>query len=270
MKPIVIDGPRMSDISEWSEAFYLKGLQDRSFEKGYSILGVHLWTHSPRRFRRNPIVAYVLERFQKNLVPCSLQITVTGLGGTFLEPGIETTEESFFHIQKLIKDTVIPPHRITLRIDPLQSWKHNRYLLTNLEKVHHLLERAHALGIHKIRISLIDFHTYKKKILPRMARMDLQYLPLDPSEVALRFRPWIEKGIDIRTCATDLTSQGIPSGACFDFAWVTGIPLSEERLPVAPRIGCLCYYPQDVTLWKIPRRSCCPGRCVACYAQEHG
>jgi hypothetical protein len=211
----------------------------------------------------------VLERFRKYSVPVFLQITVTGLGGTLLEPGIETTEESFSHIQRLLEDKILPPNQICLRIDPLQAWEKERHLITNLEKVPLILERTDALGIRKIRISLIEFHRYQRKIVPRMNRMNLTYLPVNPSQAALLFKPWIEKGMDITTCATDLTKEGIPAGACFDFPWITGIPPSKALLPVAPRRGCLCYYPESVTLLKIPRRSCCSGHCVACYAQEH-
>ncbi len=102
-----------------------------------------------------------------------------------------------------------------------------------------------------------------------MELIGLKHLNVDPTEVARYISPWLDKGMQIRTCATDLRQKGIPAGACCDIEWITGMSFPESTLPVAKRMGCLCFYPKGVTLIKIPRCSNCSGRCVACYAQEH-
>lgn len=269
MKPVVIDGPRMSDISEPGETRFLVDVQDRLLTQGAPVLGVHLWTHSPKRLRENTELLETIKRFRDRGVPVGLQITITGLGGTLLEPGVETTAESFACLGGIIEERILEAEKVCLRIDPLQAWRHRGGLIGNLEAIPAILQQAAVLGIRRARISIITFQRYQSKILPRMARLGLEHLTVAPSEAASCLRPWLEKGMQIATCATDLAREGIPSGACFDFTWLTGLPLCSDVLPVAKRTGCLCFYPREVSLVKIPRRSDCSGRCVACYAQEH-
>jgi len=270
-KPVVIDGPRMSDISEPGETRFLVELQDRLLAQGSSVLGVHLWTHSPKRLRQSPALLEAIRRFRERGVPVALQVTITGLGGTLLEPGVETTAEALAHVREILDEELLDPGKICLRIDPLQVWRHRGGLIGNLEAIPTILEQAAALGIKRARISIMTFQRYQRKILPRMVRLGLEHLAVDPTEAASYLRPWFGKGMQIATCATDLGREGIPAAACFDFTWLTGLPLplSPDALPVAKRTGCLCFYPREVSLVKIPRRSSCSGRCVACYAQEH-
>ncbi len=147
MQPVLIDGPRMSDISELAETLYLKKLQEHLVSKTAPIIGVHLWTHSPKRLIENTILIDVLTRFRAQGVPLAFQITVTGLGGTIVEPGIETTEQAFFHLEQLLEQQILDPEKICIRIDPLQVWHYKGQAIRNIEKTHFILEHAARLGI---------------------------------------------------------------------------------------------------------------------------
>jgi len=269
MKPLVVDGPRMSDIVEPGESRLLADRIHEERTRGREILGVHLWTHSPRRFLHNPLLLPLLRTLREQRIPAALQATVTGLGGTVAEPGIESTGEALDHLGRLLDSGLITPDRICLRIDPLQSWQEGSRTLTNTDRMDGILADARKLGILRVRVSLIAFDRYRIKILPRTRYRKLKSLPLDRREIGKRLRDWIRKGLDVRTCACDLLAEEVPPGACFDFAWITGLPLEEPAKPVAARNGCLCLVPERMLLWKIPRRSICTGGCLACYAQEH-
>lgn len=270
MKPLVIDGPRMSDISEIHESLLLKEHLTARFQENRRILGVHLWTHSPCRLVRNPVLVSLLQQLREREIPAAFQVTVTGLGGTPAEPGIETTKEAFDSLHLLFRKGLLLPERTCLRIDPIQAWEGPFGILTNLHKIEPLLLQAGGLGIRRFRISLMDFQRYRRKILPRSLSRNLKNIPVSPAESGKILCKAVQAGVDIRTCATDLSREGVPPGSCFDFPWITGLPLQDPLDPVASRKGCLCFVPKDVRLWKIPRRSSCSGGCLACYAQEHG
>ncbi|MEW6439436.1 MAG: DUF1848 family protein [bacterium] len=266
---MVIDGPRMSDVSEEEESRCLAQFVETCSQGARPILGVHLWTHSPTRFLSNPVLTELLSRLAQSRVPVALQVTVTGLGGTPVEPGIEPTSKAFAAMDRLLRSCRIPAERVCLRIDPLQAWEGPDSRLTNVDQIDTLLDLAGQRGLSRVRVSLIAYPRYASKIRPRLAARGLRMLPLSAAEIGRRLRTGISRGIDIRTCATDLVTHGIPAGSCFDFEWVTGRPLEAKARPVAARKGCLCVCPESVLLWKVPRRSSCAGRCLACYAQEH-
>jgi|GEM_PF-1424030 hypothetical protein len=269
LKPLVIDGPRMSDIAEADEALALSARVRESVLQGRPILGVHLWTHSPKRFLENEALLQVLAHLRDREVPIALQVTVTGLGATALEPGIEPVPEAFESLDRILQNVLPDPGRVCLRIDPLQRWVGPHGPVCNLERVNGILEQARSRGIHRVRVSLVSYERYRSRIDPRLRARGFERMAVTAQEAGGILRPWLRQGMDIRTCASDLAHEGIPPGACFDFAWVTGLALQGLLRPVAARRGCLCFYPESVLLWKVPRRSSCRGRCLACYAQDH-
>jgi hypothetical protein len=269
MKPVVVDGPRMSDIAEPEESRWLRDLLLAQLAREREILGVHLWTHSPRRFFRNPLLLPLMETLCRKEIPLALQVSVTGLGGTRAEPGIEPTEDAFVHLRRLLETGLLGPHRVCLRLDPLQAWQGPAGLLSNSTRIHEVLSEAWRMGIRRVRVSRIAIAPYRAKILARARNRGLEGAPVPEAEIASDLRDWIRKGMEIRSCACDLLDEGIAPGGCFDFPWVTRRQREEPEKPVAPRSGCRCHVPEYVRLWKVPRRSTCSGGCLACYAQEH-
>jgi len=270
MKPLVVDGPRMSDIAEPGESALLAERLSEAFARDRPVLGVHLWTHSPRRFLHQPILRTLLRALRERGVPLALQVSITGLGATPVEPGIEPTGEALASLRRILREHGLAPDRICLRIDPVQCWQGSAVRLSNEGLIDGILEGAAGLGIRRARVSLIAYERYRSKILPRLASRGLRHAPVALDEVCATLRGWIRRGVDVRSCACDaLSAKGVAPGACFDYAWVTGMGGARPERPVAARKGCLCLVPEDVLLWKVPRRSPCRGGCLACYAQDH-
>jgi len=259
----------MSDISEREESSWLLEFVDGCLQDARLILGAHLWTHSPRRFLENPWLRQALTRLREREIRVTLEVTISGLGGTVLEPGIEPTDEAFAFLDRLLETGWLQVQQVCLRVDPIQAWEGGTGRISNLDRIDGVLEKARETGLERIRVSLLSYHRYTAKILPRQTARGLRVLFLAPDDVGDVLRPWRARGLDIRTCASDLSRQGIPAGSCFDFEWVTGVQPEGKNRYVAPRKGCLCTVPESVRLWKVPRRSSCAGRCLACYAQEH-
>jgi len=196
-------------------------------------------------------------------------VSVTGLGGTEAEPGIEPTAEAMGALESILERVSMTPDRICLRIDPLQAWHGQGRTVTNADRVDGILQRAHAMGIRRARVSPAVLTRYAARILPRARRRGLQSQPVDWDKTGPSLRFWMQQGMDLRSCACDLEKEGVPPGACFDFAWVTGSLPAGPLKTVAARSGCLCVVPDGVRVLKVPRRSVCSGGCLACYAQDH-
>jgi hypothetical protein len=130
----------MSDIGEWGEASYLKELVDKCLEEGRRILGVHLWTHSPRAFATNPLLMSAIQRLREKSVPLAVQVTITGLGGTVLEPGIEATDQAFAHLRWLVDTGLLSSSRLCVRVDPIQRWQGPFRVVTNLDTLDRVLQ----------------------------------------------------------------------------------------------------------------------------------
>lgn len=60
-----------------------------------------------------------LETYHRNRAVIGLELSVTGLGGTFLEPGIQPPKEVAAGLRKVLDTGLIDPEAIVLRYDPL-------------------------------------------------------------------------------------------------------------------------------------------------------
>ena len=60
-----------------------------------------------------------LETYDKNHAVVGLELSVTGLGGTFLEPGIQTPEEVATGLRRVLDTGLIDLEAVRLRYDPL-------------------------------------------------------------------------------------------------------------------------------------------------------
>ena len=269
LKPLVIDGPRMGDIAEPGETQAFLLILRTAYTERRRIEAVQLWTHSPKRICENHDLMDILKKLKELNISTALQVSITGLGGHHkIEPGVETSEEAFKRLNEITQ--VIPPERICLRVDPIQSWlTDGGEKVSNESQTLQILVRAAQMGVQRARTSPLQYEQYKSKIQKRETTRGIRYVPPNMELAAKNMLRANKHGVEVKSCATDLTSFGIEPGACFDFLWLTGRKMEEPIRPVAKRQGCLCFFPRDVILRKIPKRSDCSGRCAPCYAQMH-
>ena len=278
-KPRFYDGPRMGDLAAEREAecVAVALLDDR--RAGRTILGFQGWTHSPARLASRPRLLDALEGLRKTGTAVALQVSMTGLGGTVLEPGIGTPAGELESLRRVLGRIGAGFESVCARIDPLQRFAGaDGRTVSNLEGAADLLTTLASAGIRRFRTSAIDFPKYRSKIEPRAAARGLRHDPLDAAELEAAglamARAAASFGAELRTCACPV--PGLAPGACFDPVWLRSLcrlPEAEEaglwrpEIPVAPRPGCLCAYPRAARMMKVPARGRCFGGCAACYAQ---
>jgi len=102
-------------------AFLGRGYTGEAKALDPEIIGaIAFWTKGPVELLiEHTGLREVLELYNKNEAVVAIQLSVTGFGGTFLEPGIQSPEEVAAGLEKVLKTGLISPEAIQLRYDPL-------------------------------------------------------------------------------------------------------------------------------------------------------
>lgn len=83
-------------------------------------------------------------------IPKFIHFSITSLGGTKYEPGVMKMDDLLDRIESFIKEGVINPNLVTIRIDPIVPG------VTKKEDIRHIIERSTSMGIRQFKFSLMD------------------------------------------------------------------------------------------------------------------
>jgi hypothetical protein len=190
--------------------------------------------------------------------------TVTGLGGTPLEPGVPPWEEAVAQLPALL-EFVGHPRRVSVRFDPIIHWREGEEVNSDLLWAEGVFRVCARYGLEEVRVS---FATLYGKVLKRPGWV-WHDLPLERRlEIAGSLAEMATSlGLRIYGCSDNaLGEAGIPPSRCIDGALLTD--LHPLRLPAAgekdrgQRKGCGCTVSVDIGSYQ----QRCPGGCVYCYA----
>ncbi len=270
----VISASRRTDIP-----LYFVGWLDRVVRQGYvdvpqpyngrvrrvSLLpqDVHtvvLWSKDFRPLLRHAAAREALSRYDQ--VYCHL--TVTGLGGTPLEPSIAPWQEVIAQLPELTSFAG-DARRVSVRYDPIVHWYEGDEVRSNLPPAEPILREVSKAGIHNVRVS---FATLYGKVARRRG-----WRWYDPTpEERLRIARELSKlahafGITLYACSQhDLQKAGITPSRCIDGELLSG--LHPHKLPAAlgkdrgQRAECGCTPSVDIGSYQMR----CPNGCRYCYA----
>ncbi len=196
------------------------------------------------------------------------QFTVTGLGGTRIEPGAPPFRKGLAQLHRLV-EIAGNPRRVSLRFDPLLFWREGQRILSNEPHFQEAADAAAAAGIVDLRMSFAQW--YRKARL-RAARRGFPYY--DPPEaekkaVAARLAAASsDRGLKLYACSQAFLSGvgGIEPSACIDGRLLSrlhpdGEPASTKK-DGSQRKDCLCTESKDIGSYT----QACPHGCVYCYA----
>lgn len=217
-----------------------------------------LWSKNPLACIEHPVLAPALMQYRHIF----LHFTITGMGGSFLEPNIPPAAEMLGLIPELIR-WLGDPGRLVIRFDPIVNLRlPGGKIYSNF---HQFEKMADAVSEAGIRVVIISRMTRYPKIIQRLKRWSIECLPVTDSQKKREDRTLLDiaetRGIKIQGCCT----PGFPSARCIDGARLSG--LHPGRLPASTaraggqRAGCGC-----TESWDIGWYYGCPGGCVYCYA----
>lgn len=254
----VISASRREEMAGFAPDRLVKLLQSRCPpERVHSLV---LWSKRPQNILRHPGLYEQLSQYEQVV----LHITITGLGGSDLEPGIPETEQILSMLPDLI-DFVKRPERIFVRFDPvihLVDSMGNE--ISNAGFFTEIVRRVSDAGIHQMITSWMSPYT---KVLNRL--LFRGYTPKKLTKTELKTESeWMQReaekqNIRLTGCCTRIT--GLPQSACIDGSFLnsfhpSGKKTSEERAK-GQRVDCMCSKSWDIG-WYMP----CPGGCLYCYA----
>ncbi|MFC1788365.1 DUF1848 family protein [Thermodesulfobacteriota bacterium] len=264
---------RLVDIRNFPEvaADVLLGKREARLGQGYKgeiktlnpeIIGALVfWTKGPAELLiENPGLREVLELYNSNHAVIGLQLSVTGFGGTLLEPGIQSPEEVAIGLEKVLETGLISPEAVQLRYDPLiRVEAPDSRILKNdtaqaFEKVASLFSKL-GIKLVETKFLLLGKENDDKyhHVWKRMQEAGVIHLPVDDisevfsqlSEVAVKYN------MEIFSCCVK-EEQNLP-GWTYDSGCISASRLTEvgkirfgkdwDRLPTAgrsSRLGCMC------------------------------
>jgi len=216
---------------------------------------VVVWTKFPGTLLKSPY-REVLSRYGQLYV----HLTITGLGGTELEPKVPHYKETLSMIPDLI-NFVGSPERIRVRPDPLIKVTGNGISLTNLDKALEIIKASMEYGINTFSTS---FCTHYSKVIKRLARhgFELHHYPVtDQIRIYNKLKENAKPGIVYACCI-----PGAPTSRCIDAELLTKLhPKKEKCSPVRAknqRELCGCTNSTDIGWYDMRCRS----GCLYCYA----
>jgi len=192
-----------------------------------------------------------------------IHATITGWGGSIVEPYVRKPESQIIQIRKLI-DKGFPASHIVIRIDPVIPVHAG---LTRMQQVINLVH-IYLPCLHRYRFSILDMYPHVKQrfisshIIP-------PYDTFSPSDNVFReIEAFIEKqdSADIfETCAEPkLQSPRIIHSGCISETdlKILNIEMPEIKQTKRQRPDCLCL-PFKTELLNSKHR--CPHQCMYCY-----
>ncbi len=193
--------------------------------------------------------------------------TITGLGGTLLEPGIIPLEKAVHQFRELI-ELAGDPGRVNWRFDPIVFWREGGDIQSNLEAFERIAAAASAAGLRTVTVSLCQWY---KKSRYRAGKYKLPWVTPGSDrtqEISERLQETAQKkGMEVRACCSpDLTPFGIKPARCIDGELLTRLHPQKEiavlKKDTGQRPDCGCTLSVDIGSYQMA----CPQGCVYCYA----
>lgn len=205
-------------------------------------------------------VRQALKRYDQ--VFCHL--TVTGLGGTRLEPRIAHWQQVIAQLPGLVAFAG-DPRRVSVRYDPIIHWYEGHVVRSNLPLFEPILESVHRAGVRTIRVSFASLYGKVRK-----RRGCSWYDPTleERLEIARKLvRVASSVGMEIHACSQgELHAVGALPSRCIDGELLSslhprGLPADTREDP-GQRRECGCTVSVDIGSYSMR----CPNGCRYCYA----
>jgi hypothetical protein len=225
-------------------------------EKVHSLV---FWSKDPRPLLGHDQLRKTLQKYDQ----IYLHFTISGMGATYLEPNIPSTETALNLLPNLVK-FFGDPRRIRVRFDPIVHLKlADGKSYSNLNRFTEVIQTAGRFGIPAVTISWMEAYP---KVIQRLEKHGIEPVKLSKAQgqdelnwIVDQSRKW---NMEVHGCCVN----GIPISKCIDGALLT--KLHPKQYPASKikakgqRVLCGCTESWDIG-WYNP----CPGGCLYCYAR---
>lgn len=244
-----------------------------------------LWTKDPAPLSTHTALRNALSRYRiENGGAILLNLTVTGLGGTVLEPGIPTDDAVARSARALIESGLLEAEAVILRYDPLIEVRTGSGVAGNIDVAlfRRTVRRFSDLGVRRIKVSCADYaYTH---VARRLARYGIE--PVIRSERELQsfidemLHVSRECGMRCDVCCNPASGVTDTTAGCIDGSLINALLERHgaswrvsERLHNdigRQRPGCRCTWSTDIGYTPgIPSCFTTGGACLYCYSQRN-
>jgi hypothetical protein len=253
---IVLSASRRTDLVDCYPGFLIEKLRDYPPEQVHSLV---IWTKNPQNMIAPGALRQTLERYRQLYV----HLTVTGLGGSVLEPHIPPWEKLRQMVPALVT-LAKGPGRISWRFDPIVRCRAHGSHISNIEMFAALARSMAAAGVSTCRTSWVEpYH----KVLRRLAKKGLLLEPYTDQEQAdhvhLLEQTAAGLGMSLHYCSV----EGCGRSSCIDGLLLNRLhpdgKICSTRRAKGQRKLCGCTESIDIG-WYSQK---CPNGCLYCYAE---
>jgi hypothetical protein len=199
-----------------------------------------------------------------------IHLTITGLGGTEVEPGVPGFREVLAQLAACVA-LAGHPLRVSVRFDPVLHWEESGSVRSNLPFFPEIAAAAGAQGIRDVRVSFAQWYGKSKR---RALARGFPFVDPPDEEKRERAAELAETaaayGLVLHACSQPALAgiPGITASRCIDGALLGslhpgGEPASQGK-DRGQRADCLCTESKDIGSYT----QACPHGCVYCYANS--
>ena len=253
--PVVLSASRRTDLVACFPEFLIGKLKDYPPERVHTIV---LWTKNPENMLSNKRLHDTLARYRQLYV----HLTITGLGGSILEPRIPSWQEVAGMLAGLIK-FVGDARCISWRFDPILRIEMDGKLFSNFELFSSIIPEVSRAGIALCRTSWVEPYA---KVQRRCAKRGIELSLHSPEERREHARELSriagQYGMEVQFCAMN----DFPPSRCIDGELLSRLHPDGLNCSLARAKGqrLLCGCTQSIDIGWYSQK--CPHGCLYCYA----
>jgi hypothetical protein len=242
-----------------------------------SVGALVLWTKQPAPIVECGELADVLGRFARR-GRIVLQLTVTGFGGSAVEPGIPAPGEVAAALGRVIDAGIVEPRAVKLRYDPVGTIRFPDAVHTNMrmDVFERVLELFVPMGIRAVTASTLDVVGYPRvaeRISSVGGRVEVTGIEGFMRELAAGCA---SQGLVFSTCVNPPDDGLVAVEGCIDGRVInswggSSVWDAPHNAVGAQRKGCTCTYSLDIGHSPgVPMCSSSGACCLYCYASGAG
>jgi hypothetical protein len=224
-------------------------------EKVHSVV---LWSKNPLNLILPTRIWECLNKYDQVF----LHFTVTGMGGSYLEPSLPPLDKSLEMIPALVK-RLGDPGRMRVRFDPIVHLRlPDGEIYNNMHHFERVAYAAKAAGVVEMITSWMEPYP---KVINRLKKFGIMPETLSPSERKKEADRLIGRAGEIGVRLLGCCANGLPAGSCINGQLLSRLHPKGEAASTQKAKGqrflCKCTESWDIG-WYYP----CPGGCLYCYA----
>ena len=253
--PKVLSASRWTDLVACYPQEFLTRLKEFPSEDVHSIV---IWTKNPANLIKLKELRDTLEGYDQ----IYLHLSITGMGGTVLEPNIPEWKEVVKLLQELIK-FVKGAKRFSWRFDPVVYLEKNGEEFTNYPVFSEILPYMAELGITVCRTSFLSPY---KKVIKRLGIAGFKIVSISQERIKEIFDELSQKGRDYGVTLLYCSMDDFEVSSCIDGRLLTELHPAKKvcdlKKDKGQRARCGCTESLDIGWYSMK----CLNGCLYCYA----